>query len=102
MTGTEHFSEGRLNSANHQWGFHAATRFILAEEIVGRVVNIGTKDGLVLDSVTVHEFDPGTGIMIFRGGTKGWPHEDREPVPNEVARIYLPDVARGYLHSESD
>jgi len=69
--------------------------------LVGRTVNIGTKDGLVYDSVKVAAFDERSGVLTLEGGSTGSRWNDDDPVemtgPDQVS-VY--DVARGYVHRE--
>jgi hypothetical protein len=67
--------------------------------LVGEVVNIGTKDGLVYESATVLEVTD-DGSLTLTGGQYGSPYwEGREPVPLDREQpVWLYDVARGYVH----
>jgi hypothetical protein len=67
--------------------------------LVGRVVNLGSKNGLVYEGVTVAEFDQNRGELVLEGGASGVLYRDTEAIPlDRQARIYAHDVARGYIH----
>jgi hypothetical protein len=92
------FWRGGSNPRTREWEFRSDDGYIPADDLVGKVVNIGTKDGAVFDSVTVAGFDHETGRFTLTGGRIGSPYSDAEPTPVESARLWVYDIARGYIH----
>jgi hypothetical protein len=97
------FSRGDLRLG--QWSFWAPgygdEDLLPAARLVGKVVNIGTKDGIVYDAVTVTAFDDRKGILTVEGGQRGSAiRGGAEPLagPEEVT---IWDTARGYIHLEA-
>jgi hypothetical protein len=85
------------------WGFHTRTAYLPAGGLVGKTVNIGSKDGPVYEACTVTAFDPATGILTLAGGRAGNPWTpDVPPEPVTTAQISLYDIARGYLHPAAE
>lgn len=68
-------------------------------DLVGKVVNIGTKDGVVYDTATVVSFSD-SGTLVLEGGRKRspWPPGATETEGRE--EIHCHDIARGYIHPE--
>ncbi len=83
------------------WGFDTRQGFIPAEDLVGRTVNIGTKDGLVLDSATVTSFIASEGVLVLHGGQSAHPFLGDEPRPHTVTRLPVHEIARGYVHGKA-
>jgi hypothetical protein len=68
--------------------------------LVGRVLNIGDKNGGVYEGVTLTAFDERTGYLTLEGGATGSAYRLEEPSPLErPERLWAHDVARGYVHS---
>jgi hypothetical protein len=66
--------------------------------LVGKVVNIGDKDGGVYEGVTVAAVDERTGYLTVRGGSFGILFRDSEAAPFEGDRLIAPyDIARGII-----
>ena len=96
----EHFGEGTCRHADQQWGFFGRDRFIPVDDLMDRVVNIGTKDGLVFEHATVAGFTASRGILTLTGGICGSVYGDKQGEPNDAANVLMHDIARGYLHPE--
>jgi hypothetical protein len=94
------FGEGRWSTANGEAGFFTADDWLPAASLIGKTVNLGTKDGMVYDSVTVGGYTP-DGMLTVRDGLVGWPHdperEHRPPRPGEC--LPVTEIARGYIHA---
>jgi hypothetical protein len=74
-----------------------------ASSLVGRVLNIGDKDGGVYEGVTLTAFDEQTGYLILEGGISGSVFRPEEARPLErPERLWAHDIARGYVHREDD
>lgn len=68
------------------------------EELTGKLVNLGSKDGAVFERVTVTGADD-RGVLSFEGGRTGWPWQpEREPVELPGTQyIWAYEVARGFI-----
>jgi hypothetical protein len=84
-----------------RWYFHSrGNNPIYVETLVGKTVNIGTKDGMVFDSARVTAFDDRQGILTITGGLNQ--SYSGEPVPTGTERVWVHDIARGYIHGEPE
>lgn len=95
------FSEGLYSSTQQAWGFHASDgTYLRADSLVGQVVNIGTKDGLVYEAVRVTGFREERlgSVLTVAGGLRGSAYGGGEPRPVASDDIDLWDIARGYVH----
>lgn len=69
-------------------------------ELVGKTVNVGTKDGLVYDAATVAAFTD-DGFLTLEGGRKGFPWRGSEITGmTGLESVHCHDIARGYIHPE--
>jgi hypothetical protein len=97
------FGEGTWARTRAEYGFYCAgdPGWLPATALYGRIVNLGTKDGLVYDAVVVTGVLP-DGALALRPdtGRVGWPWQpEREPEavgPGE--RLPVTEVARGFIH----
>jgi len=101
VTGQRRFWRGRTNPGNGAWELASDDGYFPAADLVGQTVNIGSKDGVVFDSVTVASFDDRSGTFTLTGGRIGRAYSDAEPRPGGNERLYLHDLARGYVHEEN-
>lgn len=82
-----------------QWWMTTSAGDALLSSLVGRVVNIGDKDGGVYEEVTVTGLDERTGDLAVTGGGFGQRFRDSEASPFEGTRTIAPhDIARGFTH----
>ena len=82
------------------WGCHGRDGIILMDDLVGKTVNVGTKDGLVYDGAVVAGFTP-DGSLILRDGRKGLPWRGTEITEMDGSEsVHCHDIARGYIHPE--
>ena len=81
-----------------KWTFQTRDSLLPAGELVGSMVNIGTKDGVVFDSALVVSFNEQNGILTVDGGLRQ-AYSDPQPRPTGTAEISVHDVARGYIHA---
>ncbi|MCW2929885.1 MAG: hypothetical protein JWM19_847 [Actinomycetia bacterium] len=88
------FYQGDLRRAG--WSFESGGQLLAAADIVGQVVNIGTKDGLVYDSARVTALDERRGVLTVEGGQHAGLAGD--PRPTGTAEVMVYDIARGYVH----
>jgi hypothetical protein len=69
--------------------------------LVGKVLNVGDKDGGVYEGVTLTAFDERAGYLTLEGGVTGSAYRLEEPVPlDRPEQLWAHDVARGYVHRE--
>jgi len=70
-------------------------------ELIGKVVNVGTKDGLVYDGATVAGFTE-DGFLTLEGGRKGFPWSPERGVTEMTGSesVHCHDIARGYVHQK--
>jgi hypothetical protein len=94
QAGTE-FSQGDFRKG--EWSFYAGDSIIAAKSLVGRVVSIGTKDGLVFERSTVTAVD--RGIMLLTGGESA-AYGDHKLKPVTKVAVYIHDIARGFTCKE--
>ncbi len=81
------------------WGFLTGDGHLPAAGLIGQIVNIGTKDGLVYDTCTVTAFDSRQGVLTVTGGRTGSPWAGGEPTPlGGEDQVQLWDIACGYIH----
>lgn len=82
------------------WGCHGRDGIILMADLVGKTVNVGTKDGLVYDGATAVSFTE-DGVLVLDGGRKGSPWRDSDVTPMTGPEpVHCYDIARGYVHPE--
>src|SRR5262245_20294756 len=91
------FTRARTNPQTGAWELLGPDGYFPAADLVGQVVNIGSKDGVVFDATTVAGFNERTGMLMLDGGRIGSPYTDTAPRPvmNDLLRLH--DLARGYI-----
>jgi hypothetical protein len=103
MTEKLNFGAGAWASTQGEYGFWCAgdPGWLPATDLFRKTVNLGTKDGLVYDSVIIGGVFP-DGTLAFRPGVGrvGWPHQPgREPRTVEPGEcVPVTEIARGYVH----
>lgn len=90
------FYQGDLRCS--EWSFESGGKLLAAALLVGQVVNIGTKNGLVYDSARVTALDARRGILTIEGGQ--YAGFAGEPRPTGTDEVMVYDIARGYVHAE--
>lgn len=99
------FWQGGWSRIKHEDGFYrdGDPGWLPARELVGKMVNLGTKDGLVYEKVIVGGVTP-DGVLALRPGFGfvGWPYQpEREPKDVEPGEcVPVTEIARGYVHEE--
>lgn len=83
-----------------RWSFYSRgnAELIYAGDLVGRIVNMSTRNGMVYDSARVVAFDGSRGILHVDGGVRQ-SVSDVQPVPTRAAEVCVEDIARGFIHS---
>lgn len=81
-----------------EWACYVDGRPVPLRDLVGKVVNIGTKDGLVYDSVQVTALAERTGYLTVEGGRKGGAYGGEVTGLAAPEDIIAWDIARGYIH----
>jgi len=96
------FAHAEYYQSMRSWGFidHEG-EFMPAEHLVGKVVNIGDKNGLTFDTTTVVSFSSHTGKLLLNDGTyASWLRPEESPRPIENLEMPMHEIARGYIHEE--
>jgi|SRR5580693_3165051 hypothetical protein len=88
------FSQGYLNTLTFEYGFGTRYGFLPAADLVGCVVNLGDKGGVVYEAVTVTAAEDGA--LVLEGGRMGWLYQDRPPEPVAHETLPFTEVARGF------
>ena len=92
---------GLCHMMSGDWHYICEGADLPLSDLVGKVVNIGDKDGGVWDTVTVTACDARTGKLTLQGGGYGARFRDTEAKPFEgTVDLYAHDIARGYIHPE--
>jgi hypothetical protein len=95
------FGAGDYIRTRSAWGFFTADgQVLLADGLVGKTVNIGTKDGMVYDSTIVTAFDEQDGTLTLFGGLAASDLDNIVPVDGRRT-IWIYDIARGYTHKSA-
>jgi hypothetical protein len=78
-------------------------RAIFLEDLVGRVVSIGAKNGMAYEAATVTGIDKRSGFLTTDGGGRGRPvMEPGEAGPLDRPEVIGPyDIARGYVSPQA-
>ena len=93
------FDHPTWNRRRGDWGFYQnGDHFISMSDLVGKVVNVGTKDGVVYDTAMVTAFRD-TGLLVLDLGRKGTIFNGAADMdgPEE---IHCHEIARGYVHPD--
>lgn len=106
VEGQVRFGEGRWGRTRGEDGFYCAgdPGWIPVRDLIGRPVNLGTKDGLVYESVVVTGSTV-DGRLILQPGTgrMGWPWQpERDPEPVGAGEtVPVTEIARGYIRRQT-
>jgi hypothetical protein len=97
------FDHPDWSGSRQEWGYYVAradSDFLRIRDLTGKVVNVGTKDGLVYEAVTVVSF--ADGVLTIDGGRKGFPWSPERGVTEMTGpeAVHCHDIARGYVHPE--
>ncbi len=93
------FGGGAHLPGRQEWGFWTKdlpAGFLPAPDLVGKTVNIGTKDGKVFGQATVSAFD--AGFLTLDVGVTRALYEGAPAALFRTAKIHVHDIARGYVH----
>jgi hypothetical protein len=80
------------------WIYRQGSGFARMDDLMGRVVNIGTKDGAVYDTALVVDFHD-TGLLVLDGGRKQYSGLGVVEVSRPES-VHCDDIARGYVHPD--
>ena len=82
------------------FGFWTQDGFFAAADMIGPLVNIGSKDGVVFERTRITGVDA-RGYLTLEGGRMGWPWQEREPEElHEPEQLWIYDIARGFIWRE--
>lgn len=83
------------------WFCWTAAEPLRMSDLVGKVVNVGTKDGEVYEAATVADFTD-KGFLVLEGGRKGFPWSPERGITDMDGRedVHCHDIARGYVHPD--
>jgi hypothetical protein len=87
------------NRRLQDWGYLVGEIFHPMSDLIGTVVNIGTKDGVVYDTALVVAFRD-AGMLVLDGGRKRFPLSPERGVASMEGPedVHCNDIARGYVH----
>lgn len=101
--GKTYFDHVEYSTSRRDWIAWTSDDVMLLKDLVGKVVNIGTKDGMLYEGTTVTGIDQRRGLLTIEGGRCGRPlMEPGESDPVDEPEVIDPyDIARGYIHPET-
>jgi hypothetical protein len=100
--GKVYFDHAEYSTRHGDWIAWTRDDVILLKDLVGKVVNICTKDGMVYEATTVTGIDNRWGLLTIEGGRCGRPiMEPGESDPVDKPEVIDPyDIARGYINPQ--
>lgn len=102
--GKVYFDHLEYSTSRREWIAWTKGDAMSLKGLVGKIVNIGTKDGMVYENTTVTSLDQSQGLLTIEGGRCGGRPvmEPGESDPVDEPEVIGPyDIARGYIHPEA-